>query len=136
MEVREPGKESKGRRRMSGPECCSNPPSLNPSAGTGHVDKLGDLHAYLTGSPHSNLALLLVSDVFGISSLPPPPSLLCSFFFLFVLSLCIPSLTSHMDGYGYSQLSFHFRVGDPLHLLDTIFPKKNNNLIPTLTHLF
>lgn len=116
MEVREPGKESKGRRRMSGPECCSNPPSLNPSAGTGHVDKLGDLHAYLTGSPHSNLALLLVSDVFGISSLPPPPSLLCSFFFFFLCSLSV-SLPSHHIWMDMVIPNCHFTLGLGIHCI-------------------
>ncbi|TKY54061.1 Endo-1,3/1,4-beta-D-glucanase protein [Spatholobus suberectus] len=50
---------------MSGPECCSNPPVLNPSGGAGHVEKLAGLNSYLTGSPNSNLALLLVSDIYG-----------------------------------------------------------------------
>ncbi|KAL5065305.1 hypothetical protein RYX36_027042 [Vicia faba] len=50
---------------MSGPECCSNPPKLNPSAGSGHVDKIGALDAYVAGSPNSNSAVLLVSDIFG-----------------------------------------------------------------------
>ncbi|KAE9602125.1 hypothetical protein Lal_00050225 [Lupinus albus] len=50
---------------MSGPECCSNPPTLNPSGGAGHVDKIGGLPSYLTGSSISNRAVLLVSDVFG-----------------------------------------------------------------------
>lgn len=53
---------------MSGPECCSNPPTLNPSGGAGHVEKLGGVDTYLTGSPHSNLAVLLISDVFGTVS--------------------------------------------------------------------
>ncbi|TKY54060.1 Endo-1,3/1,4-beta-D-glucanase protein [Spatholobus suberectus] len=50
---------------MSGPPCCSNPPTLNPSGGAGHVDKVGGVDSYLTGSPHSKLAVLMVSDVFG-----------------------------------------------------------------------
>ncbi|WJX96013.1 carboxymethylenebutenolidase [Trifolium repens] len=50
---------------MSGPECCSNPPTLNPSAGAGHVDKFGALNAYIIGSPNSNSAVLLVSDIYG-----------------------------------------------------------------------
>ncbi|KAK7264536.1 hypothetical protein RJT34_32145 [Clitoria ternatea] len=50
---------------MSGPQCCSNPPVLNPTGGAGHVEKLAGLDSYLTGSPHSNLALLLISDVYG-----------------------------------------------------------------------
>ncbi|KAI4369606.1 hypothetical protein MLD38_018031 [Melastoma candidum] len=50
---------------MPGPECCSNPPSLNPSSGGGHVEEIGGLQAYVTGSLDSNKAVLLVSDVFG-----------------------------------------------------------------------
>ncbi|XP_040873401.1 carboxymethylenebutenolidase homolog isoform X3 [Glycine max] len=50
---------------MSGPECCSNPPSLNPSRGCGHVDKVGGVDSYFSGSSHSKLALLMLSDVFG-----------------------------------------------------------------------
>nr|ACJ85204.1 unknown [Medicago truncatula]AFK42623.1 unknown [Medicago truncatula] len=50
---------------MSGPECCSNPPILNPNAGSGHVEKLGALNAYIAGSPNSKSSVLLVSDVFG-----------------------------------------------------------------------
>ncbi|KAB2625318.1 beta-D-glucanase-like [Pyrus ussuriensis x Pyrus communis] len=53
---------------MSSSECCSNPPTLNPSSGTGHVENLGGLDSYVTGSPHSKLALLLVSDVFGFEA--------------------------------------------------------------------
>ncbi|KAK7387814.1 hypothetical protein VNO78_22608 [Psophocarpus tetragonolobus] len=49
---------------MSGPECCSNPPVLNPSAGVGRVEKLAGLNSYLSGSPNS-VALLLISDIFG-----------------------------------------------------------------------
>ncbi|KAG6732048.1 hypothetical protein I3843_01G149900 [Carya illinoinensis] len=50
---------------MSGPQCCSNPPTLNPSAGAGHVEQLGGLSSYISGSPDSKRAVLLVSDVFG-----------------------------------------------------------------------
>ncbi|XP_020227960.1 endo-1,3;1,4-beta-D-glucanase [Cajanus cajan] len=50
---------------MSGPECCSNPPTLNPSGGAGHVDKVAGVDSYFTGSPHSKLAVLMVADVFG-----------------------------------------------------------------------
>ncbi|XP_057415524.1 endo-1,3;1,4-beta-D-glucanase-like [Lotus japonicus] len=50
---------------MSGPECCSNPPTLNPTGGAGHVDKIAGVNAYFSGSSHSNLAVLLLSDVFG-----------------------------------------------------------------------
>ncbi|KAL6293322.1 hypothetical protein ACE6H2_001464 [Prunus campanulata] len=50
---------------MSGPQCCSNPPTLNPSSGSGHVEKFGGLDTYVTGSPDSKLAILLVSDIYG-----------------------------------------------------------------------
>ncbi|XP_060671639.1 endo-1,3;1,4-beta-D-glucanase-like [Ziziphus jujuba] len=50
---------------MSGPQCCSNPPVLDSSCGAGHVEKLGGLDSYVTGSPDSKLAILLISDVFG-----------------------------------------------------------------------
>ncbi|MCI07064.1 endo-13-14-beta-D-glucanase-like protein, partial [Trifolium medium] len=35
--------------QMSGPECCSNAPILNPNYGVGHVEKLGGLDTYVTG---------------------------------------------------------------------------------------
>lgn len=50
---------------MSGPQCCANPPTLNPSSGAGSVAELGGLKSYITGSSDSNLAILLVSDVYG-----------------------------------------------------------------------
>ncbi|KAG4982918.1 hypothetical protein D0Y65_026733 [Glycine soja] len=50
---------------MSGPECCSNPPVLNPNAGAGHVEKLGGLNSYLSGSPNS-IAIFLISDIYGL----------------------------------------------------------------------
>ncbi|XP_038704142.1 endo-1,3;1,4-beta-D-glucanase-like [Tripterygium wilfordii] len=50
---------------MSGPECCSNAPTLNPSSGSGHVEKLGGLNTYLTGPADSNRAVILISDLFG-----------------------------------------------------------------------
>ncbi|XP_030536071.1 endo-1,3;1,4-beta-D-glucanase-like [Rhodamnia argentea] len=50
---------------MSGPQCCENPPTLNPSGGAGHVEQLGGLNAYVVGSPDSKVATLLVSDIFG-----------------------------------------------------------------------
>ncbi|WVZ12083.1 hypothetical protein V8G54_016613 [Vigna mungo] len=50
---------------MSGPQCCSNPPLLNPNAGAGHLEKLAGLHSYVAGSSNSNLTVILISDVFG-----------------------------------------------------------------------
>ncbi|XP_047162256.1 endo-1,3;1,4-beta-D-glucanase-like [Vigna umbellata] len=51
---------------MSSSHCFQNPPKLNSGihvAGT--VQQLGGLSSYVTGSPDSKLALILVSDVFG-----------------------------------------------------------------------
>lgn len=50
---------------MSGPQCCANPPSLSSSYGAGHVEELGGLKSYVVGSSDSQIAVLLVSDVFG-----------------------------------------------------------------------
>ncbi|KAJ0254738.1 DLH domain-containing protein [Hirschfeldia incana] len=50
---------------MLGPQCCENPPVLNPLSGSGHVEKLGGLDAYLSGSPDSEKCVLLVSDIYG-----------------------------------------------------------------------
>ncbi|CAL9222040.1 unnamed protein product [Arabidopsis halleri] len=50
---------------MSGPQCCEKPPTLNPVSGSGHVEKLGGLDAYVSGSPDSKLCVLLISDIFG-----------------------------------------------------------------------
>lgn len=51
--------------KMAGPQCCAHPPTLNPSVGAGHVEKVGGLDTYVSGSPDSKLAILLVSDVYG-----------------------------------------------------------------------
>ncbi|KAF5738606.1 hypothetical protein HS088_TW13G01507 [Tripterygium wilfordii] len=50
---------------MSGSQCCSNPPAVNPTSGAGHVEKLGGLDSYVNGSVDSKLAVILVADVFG-----------------------------------------------------------------------
>ncbi|KAG7578411.1 Dienelactone hydrolase [Arabidopsis thaliana x Arabidopsis arenosa] len=50
---------------MSGHQCTENPPHLDPNSGSGHVEKLGNLDTYVSGSTHSKLAVLLVSHVFG-----------------------------------------------------------------------
>ncbi|KAK1375599.1 Endo-1,31,4-beta-D-glucanase [Heracleum sosnowskyi] len=53
---------------MSGPECCSNPPNLSSTSGSGSVTELAGLKTYVSGSSHSKLAILFVSDVFGYES--------------------------------------------------------------------
>lgn len=51
---------------MSGPQCCENPPNLNTSCvTTGSVEELGGLKSYVVGSPNSQIAVLLISDIFG-----------------------------------------------------------------------
>jgi len=54
---------------MSGPECCENPPIPSSSCGvTGHVEELGGLKSYVSGSSDSKLAVVLISDVFGFEA--------------------------------------------------------------------
>ncbi|KAL1219304.1 Endo-1,3,1,4-beta-D-glucanase [Cardamine amara subsp. amara] len=50
---------------MSDHQCTENPPNLDPNSGSGHVEKLGSLDTYVSGSIDSELAVLLVSHVFG-----------------------------------------------------------------------
>ncbi|CAA2993137.1 endo-1,3 1,4-beta-D-glucanase-like [Olea europaea subsp. europaea] len=50
---------------MSGPQCCENPPTLSSSIGAGHIDELGGLKCYISGTSDSKLAVILCSDVFG-----------------------------------------------------------------------
>ncbi|XVF38122.1 hypothetical protein REPUB_Repub20aG0071200 [Reevesia pubescens] len=50
---------------MSGPQCCSNPPTLSPASGVGQVEELAGFKSYVTGSLDSKLAILLVSDIYG-----------------------------------------------------------------------
>ncbi|XP_078149013.1 endo-1,3;1,4-beta-D-glucanase-like isoform X1 [Carex rostrata] len=51
---------------MATSQCCQNPPTLDPVCGKGHmVHDLGGLKTYITGSPDSKLAILLISDIFG-----------------------------------------------------------------------
>ncbi|KAA0049403.1 hypothetical protein IC582_012743 [Cucumis melo] len=53
---------------MSGPQCCSNPPTLNPSSGAGHIEQLGGLTTYVSGSPDSKIAVLFITDVYGFEA--------------------------------------------------------------------
>ncbi|KAJ4789522.1 alpha/beta-Hydrolases superfamily protein [Rhynchospora pubera] len=51
---------------MATPQCCQKPPSLDPVYGKGQVvEDFGGLKAYITGSPESKLAIVLISDIFG-----------------------------------------------------------------------
>ncbi|GAB2210291.1 hypothetical protein Droror1_Dr00015554 [Drosera rotundifolia] len=53
---------------MAGQQCCDNPPDLDSGPGVGRVDVLGGLKSYVTGSPDSDTAVLIVSDVFGFEA--------------------------------------------------------------------
>lgn len=89
-------KKEKKRIRMSGPQCCSNPPTLNPNAGAGHVEQLGGLSTYVSGSPNSKLAILLISDVYGAHTF------LWHFSFFCLLLWCALIFTSNCDlGVGF-----------------------------------
>ncbi|KAK4587084.1 hypothetical protein RGQ29_023994 [Quercus rubra] len=50
---------------MSCSQCFENPPTLSPTYGAGTVEEFGGLQTYATGSPHSKLAILLISDIYG-----------------------------------------------------------------------
>lgn len=51
--------------KMVGPQCCENPPTLDPTAGAGHVVELAGLKTYITGNQDSELALIFAAEVFG-----------------------------------------------------------------------
>ncbi|XP_065863445.1 endo-1,3;1,4-beta-D-glucanase-like [Euphorbia lathyris] len=53
---------------MSSSQCFENPPKLTPASGAGTVEEFAGLKTYLTGSPDSNLAILLISDIFGFEA--------------------------------------------------------------------
>jgi len=51
---------------MSSSQCFQNPPNLNSGIhGAGTIQELAGLSSYVTGSPDSKLALILISDIFG-----------------------------------------------------------------------
>ncbi|POO02300.1 Dienelactone hydrolase [Trema orientale] len=56
---------------MSITQCWTNPPTLNPSSGLGHVQNLGGLPSYVVSFPDPTLAMvaiILVSDVYGFEA--------------------------------------------------------------------
>jgi hypothetical protein len=64
---------------MASPQCCANPPSLNPAGGEGKVvDSFGGIRAYVAGAQDSKAAVVLIADVFGFS---PRSELFSSFMF-------------------------------------------------------
>ncbi|KAJ4968443.1 hypothetical protein NE237_015144 [Protea cynaroides] len=50
---------------MPNPQCVENAPTLSASSGEGCVQEFAGLNTYITGSPDSKVAILLVTDVFG-----------------------------------------------------------------------
>ena len=51
--------------KMSSSHCFTNPPILSSTCGEGTVQDFGGLQTYVTGPPHSKLAILFISDAFG-----------------------------------------------------------------------
>jgi len=64
-------------RKMIGNDCISNPPLLNVSGGVGHVTNIAGVNSYVTGSPLALLAIVLVSDIYGIPSSKYLPHFYC-----------------------------------------------------------
>lgn len=89
---------------MAGPQCCANPPTLNPSSGAGFVTELGGLKAYVNGPSSSNSAILLVSDVYGYEA----PNL--------------RKLADKVAAFGYYVVVPDFFYGDPYNPQDTERP--------------
>ena len=89
------------------------PPTLNRNAGAGHVEQLGGLSTYVSGSPNSKLAILLISDVYGAHTF------LWHFSFFCLLLWCALIFTSNCDlGVGFWLVRiplgglFRFILGD------------------------
>ncbi|KAI4966222.1 hypothetical protein ZWY2020_042019 [Hordeum vulgare] len=54
---------------MATPQCCADPPTLNPAGGEGKVvDSFGGITAYVSGARESKAAVVLISDVFGFEA--------------------------------------------------------------------
>jgi hypothetical protein len=53
---------------MASPQCCANPPTLNPAGGEGKaIDSFGGIPAYVAGATEdSKAAVILISDIFGV----------------------------------------------------------------------
>ncbi|XP_068661148.1 endo-1,3;1,4-beta-D-glucanase-like [Aristolochia californica] len=53
---------------MVGAQCCENPPVLSSTCGSGWLEVIGGLNAYISGSSDSKAAVLFVSDIYGFES--------------------------------------------------------------------
>ncbi|RZC49451.1 hypothetical protein C5167_017882 [Papaver somniferum] len=74
--------------------CTKNPPALNSSSGYGHVEEIGGLKAYVSGSLDSKLGILLVSDFFGQRKIEKMKS---SMVHLIVAAVFLASVSSIVD---------------------------------------
>ena len=77
---------------MASSECCSNPPALNPSSGSGRVEKLGGFDTYVTDSPDSKLSALLVHYAFATLPTTGTPKV-----FIFLLVSNVSAFCSAYD---------------------------------------
>ncbi|KAL8171354.1 hypothetical protein V2J09_023158 [Rumex salicifolius] len=87
---------------MAGAQCCNNPPELNANCGDGHVELIGGLNCYISGSSDSKLAVLLISDIFG--STP---------FYHCYESPNLRKLADKVAGTGFYVVAPDFFHGDP-----------------------
>ncbi|KAF7813749.1 endo-1,3-1,4-beta-D-glucanase-like isoform X2 [Senna tora] len=93
---------------MLGEKYRSNPPTLNPNAGAGHVQKLAGLDAYVSGSTASNLAVILVSDIMGYEA----PILRDVYVFVLIFSR-LWRIADKLANEGYYAVVPDFFYGDP-----------------------
>ncbi|KAL3812718.1 hypothetical protein ACJIZ3_013986 [Penstemon smallii] len=52
-------------KKMLGPHCTKNPPTLSSTCGAGHVEEFAGLQTYITGDQDSKLAIILLAEAFG-----------------------------------------------------------------------
>ncbi|XP_071698192.1 endo-1,3;1,4-beta-D-glucanase-like [Rutidosis leptorrhynchoides] len=54
---------------MSGPECCTNPPTIGSGSNNDRIEEIGGLKSYTAGLLiPSNPALILIADIFGFEA--------------------------------------------------------------------
>jgi len=70
---------------MVGSECISNHPILNVSGGVGYVTDIAGVNTYVTGSRLAILAIVFISDIYGMLFFLPniSPNIITGFCFLF-----------------------------------------------------